>query len=114
MKKLFILLAIASLFQTPLKAITITSKTNITVALDGSGDFIKIQDAINSVPSNSLVRTVIFIKNGLYNTEKILIPADKKNISFVGEDREKTIISYHIYNCLEGGLNNKCPAEDVA
>jgi len=114
MKKLIILLVVASLFQTTLKAIANTSKTKITVALDGSGDFIKIQDAINSVPSNSLVRTVIFIKNGLYNTEKILIPADKKNISFVGEDREKTIISYHIYDCKEGGLNNKCPAEDVA
>ena len=84
------------------------------VALDGSGDYVKIQDAINSVPSNSPVRTVIFIKNGLYNTEKILIPADKKNITFVGEDREKTIISYHIYNCKEGGLDNKCPAEDVS
>ena len=114
MKKLFILFVIASFLQTPLKANVFNSKTNITVALDGSGDFIKIQDAIDAVPSNNSGHTVIFIKKGLYKTEKIIIPTDKKNISFVGEDREKTIISYHIYDCKEGGLNNKCPAEDVA
>lgn len=62
---------------------------------------------------NQTKRTVIFIKNGLYNTEKILVSEDKKNITFVGESRENTIISYHIFDC-KGGLNNKCPADDVA
>jgi len=114
MKKTYFIYLIMYCFVMTITAINRPVNANIVVALDGSGNFVKIQDAINSVPSNSLVRTVIFIKNGVYNTEKILIPADKKNISFVGEDREKTIISYHIYDCKEGGLNNKCPAEDVA
>ncbi|KDN56689.1 pectinesterase family protein [Flavobacterium seoulense] len=85
----------------------------IVVALDGSGDYTKIQQAIDAVPANNQERTIIFIKNGLYNTEKIIVPSDKKLITFKGESREKTIISYHIYDCT-GGLNNKCPAEDVA
>ncbi|SHG53046.1 pectinesterase [Flavobacterium fluvii] len=89
------------------------SSKNIVVALDGSGDYMKIQDAVDTVLPGQKHRTVIYIKNGLYNTEKILIPSDKKNITFKGESRDKTIISYHIYDC-KGGLNNKCPAEDVA
>ena len=86
---------------------------DMVVALDGSGDFIKIQDAINAVPSNSSIRTVIYIKRGLYNTEKLIVPADKINITIIGESRDETIISYHIYDC-SGGLNGKCPAEDAA
>ena len=114
MKKVFLKILFIAIFQFPIFANNYSLKGKIIVALDGSGDFVKIQDAIDAVPSNSTIRTVIFIKNGLYNTEKLIIPADKKNISFLGEDRDKTIISYHIYDCKEGGLNNKCPAEDVA
>ena len=73
---------------------------DIIVALDGSGDFIKIQDAINAVPSNSDRRTIIYLKRGLYNTEKLIIPADKKNVTFIGESRDETIISYHITTVL--------------
>ncbi|WP_281632475.1 pectinesterase family protein [Flavobacterium luteolum] len=89
------------------------TKDKITVAIDGSGDYVKIQDAVNAVLSDKAARTIIFIKNGLYNTEKIIVPVDKKRITFIGENREKTILSYHIFDCT-GGLNNKCPAEDAA
>jgi pectinesterase len=107
----FIIIAIIGCL-TPLLVYANPEKTKI-VALDGSGDYTSIQEAVNSVVSNQEKRTIIFIKNGLYNLEKLLIPSDKKNITFQGESREKTIISYHIYDC-KGGLNNKCPAEDVA
>ena len=83
---------------------------DMVVALDGSGDFSSIQNAIDAVPSSSDRATTIFIKRGLYNTEKLIIPSDKKNIVFVGESREETIISYHIYDCTAG----KCPTEDAA
>ncbi|WP_164891110.1 pectinesterase family protein [Botryobacter ruber] len=83
---------------------------DMVVALDGSGDFIKIQDAINAVPSNSERRTVIYIKRGLYNTEKLIVPGDKKNVTFIGESRDETIISYHIFDCATG----KCPTADAA
>lgn len=89
------------------------SSRKIIVAFDGSGNYAKIQDAIDAVLPNQEQRTIIYIKNGLYDTEKILVPSDKTNITFEGESRNKTIISYHIFDC-KGGLNNKCPAEDVA
>ena len=88
----------------------LTGTPDLVVALDGSGDFSSIQNAINAVPSNSDRSTLIFIKRGLYNTEKLIIPSDKKNVVLLGESREETIISYHIYDCTAG----KCPAEDAA
>ena len=86
---------------------------DIIVALDGTGNYKKIQEAIDAVKPNQQARTVIFIKNGLYNTEKLIVPEDKQNITLIGESRDKTIISYHIFDCSEG-LNHKCPAEDAA
>jgi pectin methylesterase-like acyl-CoA thioesterase len=83
------------------------------VALDGSGDYVKIQDAIDAVPDNSTIPTVIFIKRGTYDTEKLLVPANKTNVILIGESRDETIISYHIYDCPTGGINGKCPAADA-
>ncbi|MDA3879822.1 MAG: pectinesterase family protein [Prolixibacteraceae bacterium] len=85
-------------------------EADMVVALDGSGDFTKIQDAIDVVESNSTRQTIIYIKRGVYDTEKLIVPADKKNITLVGESRDETIISYHIYDCADG----KCPTEDAA
>lgn len=87
-------------------------EADLIVALDGSGDFVKIQDAVNAAPSNSGHPFRIYIKRGLYNTEKLIVPFDKKNIRFIGENREETIISYHIFNCPNGPLG-RCPAEDA-
>lgn len=83
---------------------------DMVVALDGTGNYSKIQDAINAVPSNSDRRTIIFIKRGLYNTEKLFVSTTKKNIVLIGESRDETIISYHIYDCADG----KCPVQDAA
>ena len=83
---------------------------DMVVAPDGSGDFTSIQAAIDAVPSNSDRRTVIYIKRGLYNTEKLIVPDNKQNITLLGESREETIISYHMYDCPQG----KCPVEDAA
>ena len=83
---------------------------DIVVAQDGSGDFTLLQAAINAAPSNSARRTVIYIKRGLYNTEKVMVPTEKSNITLIGESRDETIISYHVYNCATG----ICPAEDAA
>jgi len=64
----------------------------IIVSKDGNGDFELIQKAIDSVSENSNNYTDIFIKNGIY-LEKIFI--DKPYIKLIGEDKEKTIITYN-------------------
>ncbi|WP_242696009.1 pectinesterase family protein [Desertivirga brevis] len=71
-------------------------KKQIVVALDGSGDFKTVSAAINSVPDNNSSTIVIYIKNGIYK-EKLTIPKLKTNIALVGEDVNKTILTYDDY-----------------
>ncbi len=68
-------------------------KADIIVALDGSGNFTKIQDAINSIPANNNRNVVILIKNGIYR-EQIFIT--KSYITLVGEDRDSTRIVFPV------------------
>lgn len=87
---------------------------NIIVAQDGTGDYISIQEAIDAVPDNSEKRFIIYIKNGKYDKEKLIVPVTKRYLTIKGEDREKTIISYHIYDCNSPESGYKCPAESWA
>ena len=66
----------------------------ITVAADGSGDFVSLQEAINRIPNKRTERTIIYIKSGIYK-EKLHI--DKPLISLIGESAETTIITYDDY-----------------
>ena len=68
-------------------------KTEITVALDGSGDFTSIQQAINSVKAFPGIPITIKIKNGTYR-EKVKVHAWNTRLSLIGEDRSKTIITF--------------------
>ncbi|WP_167615913.1 pectinesterase family protein [Maribellus sediminis] len=63
------------------------------VAKDGSGDFTTVQEAIDAVPDFRKNRTTIFIKAGVYK-EKLVLAASKTNVTFIGEDLEKTILTY--------------------
>ncbi|MCM3782319.1 pectinesterase family protein [Neobacillus mesonae] len=65
----------------------------LTVDTDGTGQYSKVQDAINAVPSQSSIPTVIKIKDGIYR-EKISVPSDKINLRIIGESREGTILIY--------------------
>ncbi|GAT63669.1 pectinesterase family protein [Paludibacter jiangxiensis] len=69
------------------------NKYDFLVAADGSGDFKTVQEAINAVPDMRANRTRIFIKPGVYK-EKLTLPANKTNVSFVGEDPAKTILTF--------------------
>lgn len=84
---------------------------NIVVAQDGSGDYPTLQAAIDAAPDFSKNKFIIYIKNGIYDTEKLIIPTNKSNLVLLGESREETIISYHIYDCKSPESENKCPAE---
>ena len=71
------------------------------VAQDGSGDYTKLQDAIDKAPAGRAKPWLIFVKNGRYN-EHIDIPATKSHLHIIGQDRDKTII---YDNRLSGGAN---------
>ena len=64
----------------------------------------------NAAPDQSETRFVIFVRNGLYDKEKLLIPESKSHLVILGEDREKTIISYHMYDCSTSPVG-RCPLE---
>ncbi len=93
--KRFVLMWMALAISCSLQA---AAQFDVTVALDGSGDFTSLQAAIRAVPDSADFRSIIRIKNGVYDTEKLIVPASKRNITFLGQHREKTIISYHMYN----------------
>lgn len=81
-------------------------KYYIVVNQDGSGDYQSIQEAINNVKAFPYERITITIKNGIYK-EKIKVHEWNKNISLVGESKEKTIITYDDYfNKMNLGRNS--------
>ncbi|QHL86731.1 pectin esterase [Nibribacter ruber] len=63
----------------------------LVVAQDGSGDYTTVQSAVDAVPAFPENRIEIHIKNGTYK-EKIVVSSWKTKISFIGEDKEKTIL----------------------
>ncbi len=65
----------------------------LTVAKDGSGQFTKVQEAINAVPANSAVPTIIKIRDGIYR-EKLDLPSQKVKVRMIGESREGTVLVY--------------------
>ncbi len=75
----------------------------IFVARDGTGEFRNVGDAVEVCRAFMDYNKVIFVKNGTYK-EKIIIPSWLDNIEIVGEDVEKTIITFddHANIRLEG------------
>ncbi|MCO5557486.1 hypothetical protein L7F22_011051 [Adiantum nelumboides] len=65
----------------------------IIVAKDGSGDFMTVQAAIDSVPIDNKKRAVIYVKKGIYR-EKVLIPSSKPFITLKGENAALTYIQW--------------------
>ncbi|KNA04149.1 hypothetical protein SOVF_202360 [Spinacia oleracea] len=68
------------------------SSPNVTVALDGSGNYSRIMDAIEDAPSHSTDRFVIYVKKGLYE-ENVEIKRKKTNIMMYGDGMDVTIIT---------------------
>lgn len=65
-------------------------RPNITVAMDGSGDFETISEALGSVPKRSKARTIIYVKAGIY-VENVTV--DQWNVMIYGDGMFKTIVS---------------------
>ena len=72
----------------------------ITVAADGSGDFKTITEALEAIRAYMDYRVTVNIKNGEYH-EKVIIPSWLENVDFIGEDPDKTIITYNDYAKLD-------------
>ncbi|KAK4853701.1 hypothetical protein QYF36_013224 [Acer negundo] len=73
-----------------LQATTVTP--DVTVAADGSGDYLTVEAAVAAAPTGSSKRYIIKIKAGVYK-ENVEVTKKKINIMFVGDGRVNTIIT---------------------
>lgn len=64
---------------------------NVIVASDGSGQYRKVQAAIDAAPESKKARYVIKVKQGIYR-ENVVVPSDKPLITIIGDGMENTII----------------------
>lgn len=81
-------------------------KMEMTVAKDGSGDYRSIQAAVDASKSFPYERITIRIKNGVYR-EKVKVHAWNPKLTFIGESKEKTIITYDDYfDKIDRGRNS--------
>ncbi|MBC2607442.1 pectinesterase family protein [Pelagicoccus albus] len=79
-------------------------KTEYTVASDGSGDFFRIQDAIDDCKSFPDLPITIRIKEGRYR-EKVTVPAWNTKLSLVGEG--EVVIAYNSnFKAVDRGRNS--------
>lgn len=76
----------------------------ITVALDGSGTYRTVQEAVDAVPNQSQKPVTIFIKAGTYR-EKLVVPPLKTNIRLVGAGAATTVITYNDHTGDAAGHN---------
>ena len=96
------------------------SPTNIIVAANGSGDFLTVQGAVNSIASGNTAPTLINVRNGDYN--ELVNISGKHNVTFRGQSRSGVIIGYlnnATFQAANGGSTHarmafKVNANDIA
>lgn len=86
----FILLMLPLLATSPAQADIVYE---MTVAQDGSGDYKTIQAAIDNTKAFPDKRITIHVKNGVYR-EKVHVYEWNPMVSLIGEDADKTIITW--------------------
>lgn len=94
----FAIIVMATLFSLSVNTLLAndSGKYDFVVAADGSGDFTSVQAAIDAVPDLRKNVTSIFIKNGVYK-EKLTLSETKTNVTFIGENRDSTILTFDDY-----------------
>ncbi len=66
--------------------------SRIIVSAGGKGDFNTVQGAIDFVPDHGKKRITIVVRKGVY--QELVYFRNKDNVTFLGEDRDQTIVRY--------------------
>ncbi|KAL5995063.1 hypothetical protein ACLOJK_025121 [Asimina triloba] len=70
----------------------VVAAANVTVALDGSGNYTTVGEAVAAAPEESMERYVIHVKRGVY-MENVEVKKKKWNVMLVGDGMDATVIS---------------------
>jgi pectin methylesterase-like acyl-CoA thioesterase len=81
------------------------SPSELTVALDGSGDYCSVQGAIDAVPAGNSSRVTITLKPGTYR--EIVQIISKSFVTLRGEDRDTSVIAYANNDDLNAGTHGR-------
>ncbi|HYD85808.1 MAG TPA: pectinesterase family protein, partial [Opitutus sp.] len=95
---------VSSSFAAPPALAASTPKADAVVALDGSGDYTSLQQAISSAPMNTdpaTPRWVILVKPGTYR-ERIYVQRERGHLHILGENAATTTITYDLHANLSG------------
>lgn len=76
----------------------------LTVAQDGTGTYRTVQEAVDAAPSQSPKTVTIRIKKGTYR-EKLVVPALKTHLRFMGENAANTILTFDDHTGDAAGHN---------
>jgi autotransporter-associated beta strand protein len=79
--------------------------TNLVVAADGSGDFVTVQGAVDSISLSNTTPTLINIRDGNY--VEIVNISSKNNVTFRGQSRSGTVVGYGNNNNINGSTHNR-------
>ena len=83
-------------------------RVDAVVSASGTGDYKTVQEAINKVPQTTTADKpwIILVKPGTYK-ELVHAQREKRFVHLVGEDPQKTIITYGLFAGMKGpdGLN---------
>ncbi|KAG0451856.1 hypothetical protein HPP92_026224 [Vanilla planifolia] len=71
-----------------------TGERVIVVDATGSGNFLSVQEAVDSIAENNTMRVIVQINAGYY-IEKVVVPTSKPYITFQGSGKESTVIEWH-------------------
>ena len=75
-------------------AITLKAQKELIVSQSGKFKYKTIQAAIDAVPTNNIKPFKILVKNGIYK-ERLVIDTRKNLIHLIGENKDKTIITFN-------------------
>lgn len=87
------ILSLLLLLTFGLQASAAEYKRTIYVNQNGTGDFTTIAEALEAVRAYMDYDVTIHIANGVYK-EKLIIPSWLRNVNFIGENADSTIITY--------------------
>lgn len=79
----------------------------LVVAADGSGDFRRVQEAVDFVREGALTPVTILIRRGRYE-ELVRVPRAKPNLRLIGEDRKEVVIAALNNDKLNPGVSRRC------